>query len=261
MEQRERVAGFEARQVRVEDVLRLDRHLTHSEVHVGRQVYSADELAPPLSDTQKGRGLVDAHVRLLLEHVEHAVVHKPVYLARHHAHARQWLTLDVGAVVASSQPRTHEGKCDVVEVALQVARGVSRGERAHSPVGDQPAVTIHERALVRAQVDIADVAGHGDDSLLKDDGQVARVVEWAPAVLAELHADPREPVRYRRVALELFACLGHDRRPIHKVHDRRRKSQQQDGEEEDARACAAVRAVGVVAIRGVVWKLVDPLDV
>ena len=135
VEQHEREPALEAREVGVEDEARVADHLADREVDVGGQVEAGDELAPPLADPHERDEVVDAHVLLLLEEVEHAVVHQPVDLARHHAHPRQRLPLDVGPIVAADQPRAHEGERHVVEVALQVRLlRLRRVRRRRAPV-------------------------------------------------------------------------------------------------------------------------------
>eukprot|EP00966_Prymnesium_polylepis_P271825 6280114-Prymnesium_polylepis.1 len=105
-------------------------HLPSREEDVCRDVHVGDELAPPLPDAEEGVGRVHAHVRLLLEHVQHPLVHQPVDLVRHMAHARQRLAFEVGAIVAPHQPRAHERKGHVVEIALQVALRHAQPRRA-----------------------------------------------------------------------------------------------------------------------------------
>mmetsp|Transcript_58224 Transcript_58224/g.115576 ORF Transcript_58224/g.115576 Transcript_58224/m.115576 type:complete len:215 (-) Transcript_58224:304-948(-) len=213
--------------------------MPNREEDVGRDMHTRDKLSSPLADAEERRRIVNAHVCLLLEHVQHALIDEPIYLGGHHAHAGQRLALDVGTVVAAREPCAHEGERDVVEIALQIAGTIALSKWAERAVGNQPAVLIDEGALLRAEWYVCHIARHGDHALLKDDGQIARVTERLPAVLPELDAHTRQQVLRQRVARELFSCLGHDRWPFDELRYGGDHAQEEDHQEEHAADGAA----------------------
>jgi hypothetical protein len=100
-----------------------------------------------------------------------------------------------------------------------------------------------------------------DDALVKGDFHIARIVEWLPAVLSKLHADPRQSVLLVRVTRESIARLRHQGRQSDKVHCRRDHAQEEDEGQKDGARGPNKATVRVKLIRRNVRELVGPLEV